>query len=389
LALLRQAEHVLFVALLGLGVVRAAADGPYAWWAVGLGLFELGWYVAGVVLARRPLETGRRRRAAAGWLIVLSLGWVGLVVVSAAFVWLVFALFLLYLQAIPRRWSLPVVSVLTGIAIVATATRQGLSAAVVVGPVIGAAVAVVITVVYRDLRDEAERRARLLRELTAAQERLAAAERYAGTLAERERLAREIHDTVAQSLTSVVLLLRAAGTEADRLPGSAQARLEAATAAAKGALEDARAVVRALAPADLAGRSLADALRRLVDDTAPVGIDVGFTVDGDPYELATTTAVALLRTAQGALGNVIAHSMARRARVTLTYQPGQVSLDVADDGCGFDPAARPGESGSGTGIGLASMRSRLAEVGGRLEVESRPGAGTAIGATIPTAAAGG
>jgi signal transduction histidine kinase len=256
--------------------------------------------------------------------------------------------------------------------------------AIVLGPLIGAGVAIVITAVYRDLRAEAQRRERLMAELTAAQQRLVAAERYAGTLAERERVAHEIHDTVAQGLSSIVLLLRAVDSRAGVLPEPARGQLGAATAAAQTALEDTRRVVRALAPAELAGRSLAAALQRLVDDTAPVGIQVGFELDGDPYELPTRTAVALLRTAQGALGNVIAHSMADRARVTLTYQADRVSLDVADDGRGFDLAAPADESAAGTGIGLGAMRARLADVGGELTVESTPGTGTALSATIPT-----
>jgi signal transduction histidine kinase len=300
----------------------------------------------------------------------------------------VFAIFLLCLQMLPLRWAIPVVALLAGVAIAAVAVHQGgLTVPVVVGPLIGAAVSVVITVVYRDLRDEAERRARLVGELTVAQDRLAAAERYAGTLAERERLAHDIHDTVAQGLSSILLLLRSVGDRSGDLPEPARQQLAAATDAAKSALEDTRRVVRALAPAQLAGQTLTDALTRLVSDARPVGIAVDLDVDGDPYELPVPIAVALLRTAQGALGNVIAHSMAQRARITLTFQPEQVSLDIADDGRGFDPEADARETTSGTGIGLHAMRTRLAEVGGTLTVESATGAGTAVGATIPTSIA--
>ncbi|HET7303689.1 MAG TPA: sensor histidine kinase [Segeticoccus sp.] len=386
-ALLRQAEHVLFAGLLVLGLVRTVAQGDRPWWAVALGVVALGWYGTGMLLASRPAEVRRRRQRAVLWLTALTLLWVALAVVSADFVWVVFALFLLHLQLLPSRVAIPVVLLLAGISVAAVAVRQGLTVPVVLGPLIGAAVAIVITAVYRDLREEAERRERLMAELTAAQERLAAAERYAGTLAERQRLARELHDTVAQGLSSVVLLLRSVRDRAGTLPEPAEDQLDAAVAAARGALDETRRVVRALTPAELSGQSLAEALKRVVQDAAPVGIRLGLTVDGEPYELPTPTAVALLRTAQGALGNVIGHSRANRARVTLTYQPGQVSLDVADDGIGFDTSRPPTPTSRGTGIGLSAMRSRLEDVGGRLVVESAPGEGTAVGATIPTDAA--
>jgi signal transduction histidine kinase len=378
--LIRRAGHVLFVGLLVVGVAESAANDahPLAGGCVAAGV--LAWYGYGAVLLhRRP----GARRAGVLWVVLLCVGWAALVVLSADFVWLLFAIFLLLLQLLPLRWAIPVVAGLAVIGALAVAVHQGrFTAAVLIGPLIGAAVTVVISVVYGQLRDESERRARVVAELTAAQERLAAAERYAGTVAERERLAHEIHDTLAQSLSSIVMLLRSVGEQGTVLPEGARRQLDVAASAARGALEDARRLVRALEPAGLAGQSLATALRRLVEDTAPVGIDVGFEVDGEPYELPTTLAVVLLRTAQGALGNVVAHSMATRARVTLTFQPGRVSLDVADDGRGFDIDAPRAETTAGTGIGLAAMRKRLAAVGGTLTVESTPGGGTAISASI-------
>ncbi len=391
-ALLRQGEHVLFVGLLALGVGQAVAARHHAIATTVLGLALLAWYAWGAAITRRE-RPGRlrhdslrdRQRTAAWWLAGLVIGWLGLVVLAEDFVWLVFAIFLLLLQALPLRWSVPLVLALALAAVAAVTWHQGqLRLAVVVGPLTGAAVAIVITVVYRDLRAESERRAALVAQLTEAQERVAAAERYAGTLAERERLAREIHDTVAQGLSSIVLLLRAVDREAGALPDPARRQLEAAADAAATALEDTRRVVRALGPGQLEGQSLVDALARMVADAGPVGVDLRLEVDGDPYEVPTGVAVALLRTAQGALGNVIAHSVAQRARITLTYQPDEVRLDVGDDGRGFDTSAPVRGSASGTGIGLAAMRSRLAEVGGTLTVESTPGRGTAVSATVPT-----
>lgn len=376
LVLLRRAEHALFAALLVIGAVRAVLTGHHAVVAVGGAAAVAAWYLLGIVLARRRAP----RAAALGWLLVLTAGCAALVVGSVDFVWLAFPLFLLYTQLLPLRAALPSVAVLTVGVIAALGVDRGvIDAAAVIGPIVGAAVAVVITVVYRDLRREAEARARLVDELTAAQERLAATQRRAGTLAERERVARDIHDTVTQSLSSIVLVLRSAREGYADAPPAARAQLQTALDAARAALEDTRRLIRALTPAELVGRSLPEALRRLVAHRAD--LDVQLVVDGDPYPLPTPVAVALLRAAQEGIANVSAHAGAGRVGLTLTFQPHAVSVDVVDDGKGFDPQ-RPGGPTTGTGMGLDVMRSRLAEVGGTLVVESAPGLGTALGATV-------
>ncbi|GAA4216395.1 sensor histidine kinase [Actinocatenispora rupis] len=368
LVLLRRAEHVLFGALLVVGAVRTGGAA-----AVASAAALAGWYVLGIALARR----GRGRTVGIVWLAVLAAGWAGLAVLSVDFVWLAFPLFLLAMQVLPAPLGVPAVVLLTAGAVTTIALHRGrFDPAAVLGPVVGAAVAVVITLVYRDLRRESARRADLLAELTEAQDRLARSERYAGTLAERERLAREIHDTVAQGLSGIVLVLR---TARDADPDTARGAIDTATDAARTALADTRRLVRALTPAELAGRSLPEALRRVVA-AAPYAT---LTVDGEPAELPTPVEVALLRAAQEALHNVRAHAGAERAVVTLTYLPEVVRLDVVDDGRGFDPAVPPAASTTGTGLGLAAMRDRLAEVDGTLVVESAPGHGTALGVTVP------
>ncbi|AHI00781.1 sensor histidine kinase [Kutzneria viridogrisea] len=342
LVLLRRSLHVLFFVLLAVGVRSV----PTAVCAAVL----LAWYLVGVLLARRT----RQRAVAVWWLLVLTAGWVGLVLLSADFVWVAFALMLLHLQMLPMRLA---VTAMVGLTAVAAFVGGQRGFAGVLGPVIGAGIATVMTIVYKGLRDESEANAALTAELAVA--------------AERERMAREIHDTVAQGLSSIVLLLQSA---------NAGEHLDTALGTARDSLEQARRVVRAMTPAELDGRPLADALRRLATAQR-----AEFLVDGDPVPLATQVEVTLLRVAQGGLANVRAHAAADRVRVTLTYQPGAVSLDVVDDGRGFDPARPPGSAPtSGTGVGLSAMRARLAEVGGQLVVESAPGGGTALGARIPT-----
>ncbi len=375
LTLLRRAEHVLFAALLALGAVEAWVDGRHRPAVVAAGVAVAGWYAVGMSLSRRAAGP----RLAMLWLAVLTVGWAGLTALSLSFVWLAFALYLLTMQLLPTRQALPWVAALTAGAVAAGgAHRGGLDSGTVLGPVFGAAVAIVITAVYRRLRRESEARAELVRELTAAQERLAATERREGILAERERLAREIHDTVAQNLSSVILLLRAARDAAD--PGP---RLEVAEQAARGALEDTRRLVRALAPAELTGRSLPEALERAVGDVRHFGVDARFVVDGEAGAVPTPVAVALLRAAQGALANVRTHAQAGTVVVTLAFQPAAVRVDVVDDGVGFDPLRPAAAPSAGTGLGLSAMSGRLAEVGGALVVESAPGRGTAVSATAP------
>ncbi|OKI56048.1 sensor histidine kinase [Micromonospora sp. CB01531] len=381
LTLLRRAEHVLFVALLLVGAVRAAGSGrpPVGVLITAVALVAL-WYLLGVVLARRA-----RRPVVAGlWFAGLAAGWIGLAALSVDFVWLAFALFLLAMQLLPRVLGPLVVAGLAAVAVAAFSAHQGrLSLPAVLGPVIGAGVAVVIMTVYRDLRQQNELTARLLADLTAAQGQLAAAQRHAGMLAERERLAGEIHDTVAQSLSTIVLLVKSAAGRWLDAPAAAHRQLDAAVEAAQSALEDTRRLLRALTPAPLAGRPLTEALGHLVDDSRRLGLDARITVDGLPYALPTLVEVALLRVGQEATANVRAHAAASRVDLTLTFLPGAVSLDVVDNGRGFDPD-QPFSPTTGTGLGLATMRRRLASVGGTLVVESAPGQGTAISAAIPT-----
>ncbi|HEX5598846.1 MAG TPA: sensor histidine kinase [Micromonosporaceae bacterium] len=385
LTLLRRAEHVLFAALLGVGAVRAARDGRHSAAVLVAAVAAVAvWYLLGVLLTRRA----RRRLVAGLWLAVLTLGWIGLAALSADFVWLAFALFLLAMQLLPPLFGPVAVAGLAAVAIIASGLQEGrLSGAAVLGPLIGAGVAIVIMTVYRDLQRQAELSARLLADLTAAQDQLAAAQHRAGTLAERERLAGEIHDTVAQSLSTIILLLKSAAGRWQAAPAPARRQLDTAVGAAQTALEETRRLIHALTPAPLAGRPLTAALNYLVDENRELGLDARLTVDGHPYPLPTPVEVALLRTAQEALANVRAHAAAGRVDLTLTFLPEAVSLDVVDNGRGFDPH-HPAAATTGTGLGLATMRRRLATVGGILVVESAPGQGAAISASIPTISTG-
>ncbi|MER7608671.1 sensor histidine kinase [Nocardioides sp. NPDC127503] len=210
------------------------------------------------------------------------------------------------------------------------------------------------------------------------QEQLVAQSRQTGVRDERERLAREIHDTIAQSLAGVVAQLQAAEGSADAQ--DVRRRVARATELARTALVEARRSVQDLTPAELADAGLADALSRLVtswrDDH---GVEASFVVVGDATALHSEVEATLLRIAQEALANVAKHASASRVGVTLTFDEADVILDVRDDGSGFDPTA-PRRSSS---FGLGVMRERAQRLAGTFTLESAPGAGTAVSASIP------
>jgi len=211
--------------------------------------------------------------------------------------------------------------------------------------------------------------------------------REAGVLDERQRMAGEIHDTIAQGLAGVVTQLQAAKQARDR-DADWERHVDLAQTMARESLAEARRSVQALRPGQLEEAGLPDALAEVVERWT--------SVHHVPAEVSTTGTVrpmhpevegTLLRTAQEALANVAKHAGATRVALTLSYMGDLVTLDVRDDGAGFAPdQVRPNGDG---GFGLTAMRRRVARVAGTLEIESEPGAGTAISASVPAIPAGG
>ncbi len=219
-----------------------------------------------------------------------------------------------------------------------------------------------------------EEKARLLDELTSAQEQLAHAHHDAGVLAERARMSREMHDTVAQSLTGLVLLAQRArrGFASGSLDGET---LELIETGARDALAETRALVAANAPVELSSGGLAEALVRL-GERFERETRIRIAVEATPAPaLDRDSEVVLLRCAQEALANIRKHSEAGAARIRLAAEADAVRLLVTDDGRGIAP-------GAPAGFGLAGLRDRLAVVGGALHIESAPGR-TTVTATLP------
>lgn len=215
--------------------------------------------------------------------------------------------------------------------------------------------------------------------------RLFAASRELGVAEERNRLAHEIHDTLAQSLLTLTFQIRAARAALSIDPERAAAELADAEVVTRSALEEARRSVWNLGPAALDGGTLVDALRAEAG-SGRAGGPCRFVVEGTPRPLPAGAQLALLRTVQEALANARRYAAAASVEVALAFDDRGACVRVADDGRGFDldavRAAGPTVAG---GSGLVGLRDRLGRLGGRLEVLSAPGRGTRIDAWVPYA----
>ncbi|HEY8454539.1 MAG TPA: sensor histidine kinase [Actinopolymorphaceae bacterium] len=206
--------------------------------------------------------------------------------------------------------------------------------------------------------------------------------REAGVLDERQRMTREIHDTLAQGLAGIITQIQAA-QRAWHTPEDARSHLDRALALARDSLTEARRSVQALRPRELEDAHLPEALESLARKWAE-GSDVELRVEvtGDPVPLSPALEVALFRVTQEALTNVGKHADASTVGLTLSYLGDVVLLDVRDDGKGMPDGSQS------AGFGLRSMRQRVRSVGGTLEIESTPGDGTAISVSVPAITVG-
>lgn len=337
--------------------------------------------------------TGRRLRwpvtAQWAWVSALTAVWLLMLPISHVGIYLILSLYFVYLEVFPG-WP-GVVAVVGATAMsIALQVPSGLTFGGVLGPAISALVVVAIHMAYRKLAVVSRERRELIDELMATRTELADTQHAAGIVAERQRIAHEIHDTVAQGLSSIQMLLHAADRDLarTRLDATEQEpvrrHIDQARRTAQDNLGEARAMIAALQPASLSKGSLEEALGRVAESFGASGdIAIDVDVEGSNFELPMKVEAALLRIAQGAVGNVVKHAKATRARITLTLAADCARLDVVDNGTGFDPqavAARPAGLGH---VGLDAMRRRAAELGGSLEVESEPGGGTAIAVAIP------
>ncbi|WP_432108662.1 sensor histidine kinase [Streptomyces sp. AA1529] len=332
----------------------------------------------------RPAAVRRPSARHVLWLCVLVVVWATLVALAPSFSWCAVPLFYTALRTLPPPAAYALVAFFTGFVVLAQlrlAARFDLD--LVVGP---PAVAALALAVFTAMDRQSARQAVLIDDLARTHRELAATERRAGTLAERQRLAGEIHDSLAQGLSSQQMLLQAADRLWDADPRQSRAHVRSAASIAERSLAEARRFVHDLAPADLAeGGGLEAALQRLAARESAADRSVRCRVDnavGAPA-LPGHIQAALLRIAQGALANVREHSGASHAALTLSYLGDQVRLDIADNGRGFDTAAAHGPRRHARGHGLPAIRARVRQVGGALAVESAPGDGTVVSVSVP------
>ena len=383
LAQLQVALHTLVAALLALTLVNAHRDPagepdlPAVLAAVGFACV----YVAGTVWERRR-PAGRRARL--GWLVAVLALWAALVVRVPEAAYLVFPLYFVALFLLGVWAGVVAVAVLATVAVVALGWHNGFTPAGIVGPAVGALVALGLAAGVRALYRESQARREVIAELVATRSELAAREREVGREAERARLAGEIHDTVAQGLSSIGMLLHAAERTDPGHPAVEQIRLAREVAGEN--LAETRRLIDALRPVPLEGASLTDALRRVAARVGAENPSLDVRVEGDltvepPAELAAVS----VRVAQEALANAVRHGSPARIGLTVADSPGGMTLTISDDGRGFDPTAQR----AAASFGLDGMRRRVTDLGGTLDVESAPGRGTTVRAVVPLRGEGG
>lgn len=335
--------------------------------------------------AASPLVTsGGAAGSAYAWCLGLVALWLGLVVLAPSFAWLAVPLAFVALQVLPFRAASAVVALMLAAVVIAWSSMQGsLDPTIIAGP---ACIAGLAVVAYRSLEREGFERQELVHELQDAEADLASAQHAAGALSERSRLSRDIHDSVAQALSSINLLLQAADQHWVPRPDDAREYVQQASLTARDGLQEVRSIVHDLAPTQTstvgAGSALPEVLAQTCEQAmlgSGIGSDV--LVHGEPITISDEAAAALIRSVRGALANVIEHSNASRVTVSLTYQPDSILLDVRDNGSGFE--SKQTKAKSVRGRGLAGIRARAEQFGGGLVVESAPGEGTTLAISLP------
>ncbi|WP_043613899.1 sensor histidine kinase [Nonomuraea candida] len=351
--------HLLFYTCLGVATAIALLENGPDPAVLALAALMAGWYA--FFVARRPPALLERLNPMAWHLLVLIVLDFVLVRLHDAYEMMLFGLVPLPYLLLPGRWGYAGAMLL----VLSSALAGGVAEALpenpaVLGFLVGnTTLATIMGVFARHLIRHSEQ------------------SRVVGALEERARLAREIHDTLAQGFSGIIAQLEAAEQGGDD-PETVRKRISAAKRLARDSLNEARRSVDALRPEPLERARLDQALAGVAERwSAATGVPATLSVDGEPRRLPEEAEITLLRAAQEGLANVARHARAGRVVLTLSYMDEEVTLDVLDDGTGFDPAA------PASGYGLVAMRERAARSGGTVTVESAPGEGTALCVSIP------
>jgi len=379
-------SHLAFFVIVASALLQLARlNSSLCWYiATASGLLALT-YAGGLVLWERLGAVGR-----AVWIPLLLWLWGTLLflvpdVLTSAYVWCALPLACAAQRVLGRRFAMVALAVITLVLVTALVEASGRFVPDIVLVPVAAVWGTVA--LYRAQQRDAEVRRHLVEELRGTRDLVARQQRRAGVLAERTRIARDLHDTLAQELAGGLMLLQAAERDWDDRPDVARTRVRAVADGLGTNLTETRRMIRDLTPSAVAETGLEGALRVLcarsqADGTAA---QVRFRAVGDPQPvLDEHAATTLFRVAQSTLANVREHAHAVNVQVTLSRRPDRVDLEVSDDGVGFDPAevfARTSQ-GPGRGFGLPAARARLREYGGDLDVCGEPGRGTRIRATV-------
>lgn len=307
------------------------------------------------------------------WVVALSASSIAVAAVPAIYP-LVFA-------SLPLRAALIVTTVVNfvplGLALLVYGTRWPDLTLAVAFTLVGVIAAPVIGITIMTSMRQREKLAALVAELAATRAESARLSRQAGAAAERERLAREIHDTLAQGFTSIVALAQAVEPELETDTAAAKRHVELIRTTARENLAEARAMVAELTPTALHDGSLSAAIKRQCDRlSAETGIDATLRVDGEVAETGMAADVVLLRATQEAFANIRKHAQASAVTVALAPVERGVRLSIADNGIGLTDEHTEG-------FGLRGMRARAAQVGGTMSVTPTPGGGTTVTVEVP------
>ncbi len=377
------AFYVSLILATGLAFTFGAATVQHRLVLCALALALGTWYIGSLL---KSVEYWRSRvlRTSCYLLIGWSI-WAVLITQSPLALFLIFTLYPQLFVFLRFPWYLVGACLLLGVPLWSLVTGQGDRSGVVI-ILLGGPVSMGLGLYIEALVRQGRERARLIHELQTTRQQLAEASRHAGIMQERQRLARDIHDTFTQGLSSMVMQIEA--MDAALSPDDTKGRqaLERVGRIAREHLAEARRLLWALQPEVAERARLSDMLRPLAQHWAEEsGVSVGVTITGQVISLRPEIEVTLLRATQEALANIRKHAQANSVVLTLSYMEEIVALDIADDGIGFDPNTLPtsllGET-SGR-FGLKALRERIEQLEGTFSLESTPGLGTTIAVALP------
>jgi signal transduction histidine kinase len=310
--------------------------------------------------------------------------------IHPAFLAILFSYFGLTFGIFTIRIAIPMIILLTIILIfrfIDFNTNSGNILSIIFGFLGYSILAIVLGWYYYSITSENRQKRRMIEELQATRDELAQAERQAGILQERQRLAGEIHDTLAQGFTSIILHLEAAEPQLETDPSQAHQHLIQARQTARENLEEARRVLWALRPEVLEHEPISQAIQRITQRWSEEHhIPADFTITGEAFPLPSEFEITLLRATQEALANVRKHAGAKKVNITISFMEDEVILDVHDDGRGFDMKHLGIENDQeDKGFGLRNMQARVEQLGGAFTIESAPGEGATLVVDLPLA----